>query len=149
MNFEILSEASPAEMTEALRWISFLKPYMKQATVGKAKRYIAGLKRDLANLRNANWAKTGNPIEFLESPWFRITLFIPKDAMSHLFPRTEPVFHTDDEFDGADRNEYFIEVRPAFDPPINSDLPKPFPPLVQKYLLQTAIEFREEMKSML
>lgn len=95
------------------------------------------------------WAKTGNLIEFLESPWYRVILFIPKDDMSHLLPQSqqELVFHTDDEFND-DRKDYItIDVRPSFDPPINSEVP--VPPLAQKYLIQAAIDFREELKSVI
>lgn len=147
MKFAILLESNPAEMTEALRWISLLKPYIKQATVGKARKYIASLKYDIAQAKQRKRDLDTDLMKYLDSGWYRIMLFIPKDALNHLVPQKADLeFHTDDEFDTYERNEYYITIRPDN---IESDLPTPLPQLVRKYLFEAAIDFKEELKSLL
>ena len=150
MNFTLLSEASPAEMTEALRWISFLKPYMKQATVGKAKRYIAQLRQDVARAKKGRPDINSDPLHYLESNWYRILLYVPKDAMAHLLPSKDLSFHTDDEFDdsGYESRDYAIEIRPD-KATVETTLPVQVPPLAQRFLLQAAADFKEELKSLI
>ena len=148
MKFAILLESSPAEMTEALRWITLLKPYMRQATVGKARKYIAQLKHDMAVARKTRTILNPDPMKYLESEWYRVVLFIPKDVVDHLLPSRDLSFHADDEFDIYERREYYISIRPDLnEKPFDTDLP--LPQLVQKWLLQAVIDFREELKSMI
>lgn len=137
------TSSSPSEMAEALRWISVLKPYMRQATVGKAKKYVAQLKYDMSR------SYFDDPIHGLASSWYEIMLFIPNDVLNHLLQSREISFHADDEFDDSDHNFYCIRIQPSLYPPISTDIPMSMPPLVQKYLLRSAIDFREELKSMI